>query len=73
MKSYCADDMTTAPVTSVIELSEEVLPLFKRDGVYYTHVRHSTAGEPIEIALHGVTSEEQARAAAEALAAFPPV
>ena len=58
----------TVPVTHSYEIAEEVLPLFKKDGVYYTQVRHSTAGEPIEIALHGVTSEEQARAAIDALA-----
>jgi hypothetical protein len=45
--------------------------LFRRDGLYYIRLQCSRFEEPLEIALHGVVSEEQARAAIEALSARP--
>ncbi len=41
--------------------------LLKRDGLYYARVQPSFSDGPMEIALHGVASEEQARAALNAL------
>lgn len=41
------------------------LKLFKREGLYYAIVQSSVFTEPLEIALHGINSEEEARAAAE--------
>lgn len=49
--------------------STEHSDLFRRDDLYYVRLQHSRLEEPLEIALHGVVSEEQARAAIEALAA----
>lgn len=51
---------------------EELLNLFKREGLYYARVKYSAGSEPLEIALHGISSEEQARAAVEVLTSFAP-
>jgi hypothetical protein len=47
--------------------SDEHGDLFKREGLYYVRLRCSGFNEPLEIALHGVVSEEQARVASKAL------
>jgi hypothetical protein len=49
------------------ELPERLFNLFQRNGVYYARVRFSPAGDPMEIALHGAISEEQAHAAVKVL------
>ena len=41
--------------------------LFQKDGLYYARLHHSPHDEPIEIALHGILCEEQARVAIAAL------
>lgn len=46
--------------------------LFHRDGVFYARLTASITGEPLEVALHGITSEEHARAAAGALMLLDP-
>lgn len=37
--------------------------LFEREGVFHARIVHPGIGEPFEIALHGVGSEIEARAA----------
>lgn len=51
------------------EFSDKNHVLFTREGVYHVRVQHSTSGEPIEIALHGIATEEQARIAIAAMTA----
>ena len=41
--------------------------LFKRDGLYHVRLYLPDSEEPIEVALHGIASEEHARAVLEAL------
>lgn len=40
---------------------------FKKGDLYYARLQHHPGDEPLEIALHGVMLEEQARAVVEAL------
>lgn len=44
--------------------------LISKNGVFYARLGHSTTGEPLDVALHGISSEEQARAAAQVLMLF---
>lgn len=48
-------------------ISKDLVNVFMKDGVYYARVKPSIAGDSLEIALHGVSSEEQALAAIAAL------
>jgi hypothetical protein len=50
-------------------LSKNRVDLYVREGVYYARVQHAPSSEEIEIALHGIISEEQARIAVEAMSA----
>lgn len=49
------------------DVADECVAVFEKGGVYYARLRPSSAGELMEIALHGIISEEQARAAVQAL------
>jgi hypothetical protein len=46
--------------------------LFQRDGLYYVRLHFSLSPEPLVVALHGVSSETQARVAALAFSASRP-
>jgi hypothetical protein len=46
---------------------EQPIDLRKRGGIYYARLRHLQSGELFEVALHGVLSDEQARAAVKVL------
>lgn len=54
-------------VTSAEAASDERGDLFKRDGLYHVRLHLPDNDEPIEVALHGVSSEEHARAVLDAL------
>jgi hypothetical protein len=41
--------------------------LFKKDGLYHVRLYLPDCEEPIEVALHGIVSEEHARAVLDAL------
>ena len=41
--------------------------LFKKGDLYYARLQHNPGDEPLEIALHGVMLEKQARAVVKAL------
>jgi hypothetical protein len=53
--------------TSAEAASDERGDLFKRDGLYHVRLYLPDSEEPIEVALHGISSEEHARAVLDAL------
>ena len=54
-----------------LAISDDLVDLFQRDGVFYARVQHAFSAEPFEIALRGIATEEEARIAVEALKSPP--